>query len=80
MTTQHDFAKKWDEALRECEIAKEECLDLTGAVTSRYAAVYHGQQDATPPLDLLNAATKAKSRWKAAKKRRHEIAVEWAKA
>jgi hypothetical protein len=79
MSTQRDFAKEWSEALREGEIAKEACFDLTGAVTSRFAAVYRGQQEATPPLDLLNSATKARSRWEAAKERRREIALEWAK-
>lgn len=79
MSTQRDFAKEWKEALTEYEYAKEAYFDLSGTVTSHFAAVYHGQQNASPPLDLLNEATEARSRWEAAKSRLHEIAVEWAR-
>jgi hypothetical protein len=79
MSTQRDFAKEWKEALTEYENAKEAYFDLSGTVTSHFAAAYHGQQNANPPLNLLNAATVAKGRWEAAKNRLREIAVEWAK-
>lgn len=79
MSVQRDFAKEHDEALKEYETAKEAYFNLSGAVTSRFAAVYGGHHEANPSLDLLEAADEAKERWEVAKGRLHDIAVEWAR-
>jgi hypothetical protein len=75
-----DYAKENDAALAEYAAAKDAYFNLSGNVTRGFAAVYKGDHQANPPLDLLDATERARLRWKAAKKRVLEIGVEWASA
>jgi hypothetical protein len=55
-------------------------MNLSGAVISGMAAVYRGETAANPPMDLIEASAAAKQRWEAAKKKLHDLAVDWAKS
>lgn len=79
-TTQRDFAKEHEEALKEYESAKDAYFNRSAAAASGFAAVYRGNHEANPSLDLLGAVSDARDRWEAAKKMLRDIAMEWARA
>jgi hypothetical protein len=71
--------KLHDEILSEYEAATERHFGLSRSVIVGSAAVKRGNNEASPPLSVLDATEQARVRWEVAKKRLHDFGIDASK-